>query len=1408
MHATVIWQSWDPCNLHRDLGDNGVGFWTIFLAANFSLVSESGTPSGFTGNRELPQAAPPKTNQTITFNRPFNLAAATLNQSVPLTASASSGLDVSFTSNSGTVCTISGSNAIILTAGTCSITANQGGNGSFNAAPAVTQTFNVNSMADTTPPVLTVPDDIVANTSPGLSTAVVSYPTPTATDNVGVVSLVRTAGPASGSVFPLGLTTITYRATDVGGNDTTRNFTVRVLDNEPPTIGGFGDITVNVDPGTNGAIVTYASTYSDNAPGGGVVLSPVSGSTFPVGFSTVTVTATDASDNAVSDTFTVTVVDNEAPVITAPSATWGQTAPGLATKTSTFVATALDAVDGSVAPTFTSSPTPGLASGSAFPIGITTVTVRAEDAAGNVATALVFVEVADLEPPTIGGFGDITVDVDPGTNGAVVTYASTYSDNAPGGGVVLSPVSGSIFPVGSSTVTVTATDASGNSATDTFTVTVVDNEAPVITAPFATFSFTEPGLATRVVNFTATATDVVDGQVTVTFTSAPTPGLASGSSFPVGTTTVTARAEDEAGNVATQPIFIEVVDREAPVITPPANITVPVDSGTSGAVVDFVGAATATDNVGVTGITYSPLSGSDFAVGTTTVTAVASDLAGNTADTTFTVTVLDNEAPTITAPMAINDTTSPGQRTRVVTFEATAFDEVYGDITPTFTSLPTAGLASGSAFPIGATTVTVRAEDQDGNVATQDIVVTITDEEPPTIIVPDDINVDTDPSSSTAVVDYVVTADDNSGPVTPTLTSGFPSGTAFSVGTWPILWTVIDPSGNSASGSFTITVEDNEMPVVTVPENITVNTDPGLPSAIVPFQVSVVDAVDGELTPVITSSPVAGLTPGSAFPIGDTTVTVAGTDNAQNTASASFTVTVTDNQVPIFTSVQGDILLEVDFDQTTGVVNFPTPTASDNSGIVTVAQTQGPVSGSAFPLGTTLVEFTATDGSGLTSTLQFNVSLALIPPGTVTFVVNSPDDGTVNFTSATAAFNTSVVVTGGSGSSGGLQVVPGTYSASYILPTGFAVTSASCSSASGTVDIGTQTLSMTFARGESYTCTLSSRDIAAQTQEQLQNFMDTRARLIVANQPNRDRRVARVNGDSNPNTVSMFGHTVNTGVMPFGVMIGESQVQVTFSSTSASADLLTARSDWDLWFESTFSRYETSYGEGQFGILHAGADYRIAPNAIFGVGLQVDTAEEDVLGSSATSSGLGWMVGPYFTARIGEGLYFDANLRYGQSNMEISPLGTYVDDVSTERFLANIALFGSHDYSETLNIQPSVGLTYFEETSEAYVDSLLVPIAAVTTRFGELEAGSRFTWSDPLGSYSTYVELDGIYTFDASGTSLSAISADMGLRARAGFGGTVAVGASGMVDYSFSYDGLGDDSYEAITVSLGYSMNF
>ncbi len=204
-----------------------------------------------------------------------------------------------------------------------------------------------------------------------------------------------------------------------------------------------------------------------------------------------------------------------------------------------------------------------------------------------------------------------------------------------------------VFPTGTTVVTYTATDASGNSTSGTQLVTVNEspNIPPTITAPNDVTVFTGPGATScgTVVSDatlgTATANDNCAG-VVVTRT-----GVPAGNVFPVGTTTVTYRATDRVGNFTEDTQTVTVIDNTPPVVTPPPNITafLPLNTTDTSMVVNYPTPATATDNYpGTLNITYSPASGSVFPVGTTTVTASTTDAHGNTGSATFTVTVLYN----------------------------------------------------------------------------------------------------------------------------------------------------------------------------------------------------------------------------------------------------------------------------------------------------------------------------------------------------------------------------------------------------------------------------------------------------------------------------------------------------------------------------------------------------------------------------------------------------------------------------------------------------------------------------------------------------------------------------------------------------------------------------------------------
>merc|ERR1712054_230736 len=256
----------------------------------------------------------------------------------------------------------------------------------------------------------------------------------------------------------------------------------------------------------------------------------------------------------------------------------------------------------------------------------------------------------------------------------------------------------------------------------------------------------------------------------------------------------------------------------------------------------------------------------------------------------------------------------------------------------------TSGLASGSEFPIGTTNQEFTATDSNDNTNTCTFTVTVTDNEAPTVSCPSDISADTDNGSNKAVVSWSdATAGDND--AVADLSADQNSGSAFGIGLTTVTYTATDHAGLTASCTFTITVSDNEDPVITCPSNINRNTDADSDKAVVSWAVPSPTDNDG------IASTGSDKNPGASFAVGPTQVTYTTTDNSGNSASCSFTVTVTDNQAPEFTSCPANIV------QSESVASWDDPVAVENTDTLQI--TQSHESGSEFPLGTTTVQYQA-----------------------------------------------------------------------------------------------------------------------------------------------------------------------------------------------------------------------------------------------------------------------------------------------------------------------------------------------------------------------------------------------------------------------------------------------------------------
>jgi HYR domain len=375
-------------------------------------------------------------------------------------------------------------------------------------------------------------------------------------------------------------------------------------------------------------------------------------------------------------------------------------------------------VDYTPDPDTTCDPAPN----SLFAIGTTLVTCK-NDSDSSPAGSF-NVNVVDTTAPAFTSSASGTTG-STSTASATVSYVPPTASDVVDGSVTVNctPGPGS-FPIGTTHVNCTVSDSHNNANSTVFDVVVTDTGDPSIsvTAPGPTEATSAGG---AVVNYSYTATDNSGVAPLVTCG-----GHEPGTTFPIGTTSVTCKATDGAGNdTDSSPFNVTVQDTQPPSLSLPANITVEADS-TSGKTVTYT--ATANDTVaGAVPTTCAPPSGSNFGVGTTTVNCSATDGHGHTANGSFTITVTDSSGPVLSG-YANKSVEANGPAGSVVNYPAVnAIDALDGPIA----SVPCAP-ASGTKFPLGTTPVNCSATDSHGNTGHATFNVTVADTTPPNLIAP------------------------------------------------------------------------------------------------------------------------------------------------------------------------------------------------------------------------------------------------------------------------------------------------------------------------------------------------------------------------------------------------------------------------------------------------------------------------------------------------------------------------------------------------------------------------------------------------------------------------------------------------------------------------------------------------
>ena len=638
------------------------------------------------------------------------------------------------------------------------------------------------------------------------------------------------------------------------------------------------------------------------------------------------------------------------------------------------------------------------------------------DASGNKTETKFTIEVVDKTAPTVTSIENQTKEV----NTAIDSIKIEATDNS--GQAVINKVSGlpdgvtfdsetntisgTPTKVGSYPIVVTTTDASGNKTETKFTIEVVDETAPTVTA----INNQSREVNIPIDKITIEATDNSGQSVTNKVSGLPTgvtfdseTNTISGTPTKVGSYPITLTTTDSSGNETKTSFIIEVVDTTSPVVTSITNQSKEVNTP-----IDKI-AIEATDNSGQsvinkvsglpTGVTFdsetNTISGTPTKVGSYPIVVTTTDASGNKTETKFTIEVVDKTAPTVTAienqskevntpidKIAIEATDNSGQ---VVTNKVSGLPDGVSFNSDTNT-------ISGTPTKVGNYPITVTTTDASGNKTETKFTIEVVDKTAPTVTaIKDQIQ-----EVNTPIDSITVEATDNSGQAVTNKVSGLPDGVSFDsetntisgtptkVGSYPITVTTTDAEGNVTTTNFTIKVVDTTKPMVTSIKDQTKEVNTAIDSI-------TIEATDNSGQAV--TNKVSGLPEGVSFDsetntisgtptkVGNYPITVTTTDASGNKTETKFTIKVVDEIAPTVKAIANqtkEVNTSIDTIKIEASDNSGQPVTNKVSGLptgVTFDSETNTISGTPTKFGSYPITVTTTDASGNETETKFTIKV-------------------------------------------------------------------------------------------------------------------------------------------------------------------------------------------------------------------------------------------------------------------------------------------------------------------------------------------------------------------------------------------------------------------------------------------------
>lgn len=758
----------------------------------------------------------------------------------------------------------------------------------------------------------------------------------------GVYALFKWAGPdnyVASIEDPAGASTTlssggTYTVTVTDSNGCTGTATTSVTivpkpaavasNNGPACLGTI----VNVSVAASGGTGTYTG-FSWTGPNGFVqnVQNPPGFSAVLASAGIYRVTVTDDAGCTATASTTLAVQNNPAPTATASGN--GPLCPG-----ATIILMSGATGGGGVYPSFVWSGPNGYMAAVQNPPGFPaslaasgtyTVTVTDNNNCKNTASATVV-----IDPPTIEAFNsggctepNITLTSTPaGGTGVYTTFSWAGPNNYIGTGQ--NPTPFPRIPAAEGTYTVTVTDNAGCTGTATTYVQVGDIVPPTIDCPSDKTLNVDGSCNATLADWTGEATNLTDDCTpsnAIAVTQMPLPNTVVSGHNTVQVVELT--ADDGNGNTTPCTFNVTLRDVTPPTVQCPADQTISADMDCQGTVGSWSLVSKADNCTASASITESqdiaPGTGLSGHNGAQTVTLTANDGNGNTNSCQFSVTLKDITPPVIQCPA--NQTVSADANCQGLVGARVLVSKMdnctpSADISESQDLAATTVLTGHNDFR----TITLTADDGNGNTASCQFTVTLKDITPPTIICPNPVTV-TCASDYPAPNTNLVTATDNCS--VPTKTHLFDSAPyeiqCFHQFKRTRYYRATDAVGNSASCSQVITVFDGTAPVFTsVPANVTVqcNSVPAVGTA------TATDNCSGGVTVVYNGQTREDGNCDDAYIL---TRQWTASDVCGNTRTATQRINVIDNQRPTFTSAPANITVQCD------AIPMPaTPTATDN----------------------------------------------------------------------------------------------------------------------------------------------------------------------------------------------------------------------------------------------------------------------------------------------------------------------------------------------------------------------------------------------------------------------------------------------------------------------------------------------